>query len=98
MLQTLVVGALHKKELAVDELVSLLKDNKDALILDLAAGTGIIGQYVSLLGKQWRIQRGARDVPGQISFIFMIKMIGWCTPSGVGTHFWEILDPPLASI
>ena len=52
MFQTLVVGALHKKELAVDELVSLLKDNKDALILDLAAGTGIIGQYVSLLGKQ----------------------------------------------
>ena len=71
MFQTLVVGALHKKELAVDELVSLLKDNKDALILDLAAGTGIIGQYVSLLGKQWWIQGGARDPLGQISFIHM---------------------------
>ena len=38
----------HKKELAVDELESLLRDNKDALILDLAAGTGIAGQYVSV--------------------------------------------------
>ena len=76
----------------MDELVSLLKDNKDALILDLAAGTGIIGQYVSVLGKQWRIQRGARNAP-RLNFIHshavfakkFCKIIGWCT------HFWEIL-------
>ena len=38
--------AEHKKHVAVDELESILKDNKEALILDLGAGTGIIGQMV----------------------------------------------------
>ena len=38
--------AEHKKHVAVDELDSILKDNKEALILDLGAGTGIIGQMV----------------------------------------------------
>ena len=37
----------HKKHLAAEELESLLQDNKDALILDLAAGTGIVGRLVS---------------------------------------------------
>ena len=37
----------NKKHMAADELVSLLSDNKEALILDLGAGTGIIGKYVS---------------------------------------------------
>ena len=41
--------AKHKKEAAVDELESILKDNKEALILNLGAGTGIIGKYVSYL-------------------------------------------------
>ena len=39
--------AQHKKDAAVDELESILKDNKEALILDLGAGTGIVGKYVS---------------------------------------------------
>ena len=30
--------AQHKKDAAVDELESILKDNKEALILDLGAG------------------------------------------------------------
>ena len=38
--------AQHKKYAAVDELVSVVTD-QEALILDLGAGTGIIGQYVS---------------------------------------------------
>ena len=43
--------AEHKKHVAVDELESILKDNKEALILDLGAGTGIIGQMVDLIYK-----------------------------------------------
>ena len=39
--------AQHKKDAAVDELESVLRDNKEALILDLGAGTGIVGKYVS---------------------------------------------------
>ena len=38
--------AEHKKHVAVDELESILKDIKEALILDLGAGTGIVGQMV----------------------------------------------------
>ena len=37
----------NKKHVAADELESILGDNKEALILDLGAGTGIIGKYVS---------------------------------------------------
>ena len=37
----------NKKYVAADELESILGDNKGALILDLGAGTGIIGKYVS---------------------------------------------------
>ena len=37
----------HIKHMAAEELESLLQDKKDALILDLAAGTGIVGQLVS---------------------------------------------------
>ena len=37
----------HKKHVAAEELESLLQNKKDALILDLAAGTGIVGQLVS---------------------------------------------------
>ena len=37
----------NKKYVAADELKSILGDNKEALILDLGAGTGIIGKYVS---------------------------------------------------
>ena len=38
----------NKKYVAVDELESLLGDNREAPILDLGAGTGIIGKYVSM--------------------------------------------------
>ena len=46
-LQAFVTSEHHKKHLAAEELESLLQDKKDALILDLAAGTGIVGQLVS---------------------------------------------------
>ena len=43
--------AQHKKDAAVDELESILNDNKEALILDLGAGTGIVGKYVSFFTR-----------------------------------------------
>ena len=45
--QAYVISEHHKKHVAVEELESLLPGYKDALILDLAAGTGIVGQFVS---------------------------------------------------
>ena len=45
--QAIETVAGHKKQCAVDELESLLHNRMDSVILDLAAGTGIIGQYVS---------------------------------------------------
>ena len=38
-----------RKDIAADEMVTVLGDNKEALILDLGAGTGIIGKYVRFI-------------------------------------------------
>ena len=72
----------NKKHVAVEELESLLGDNREALILDLGAGTGIIGKYVSvhwlMKGEQ---QRGAVTVWVQFplfSCCFRGEIIGWC--------------------
>ena len=38
-----------RKDVAADEMAAILGDNKEALILDLGAGTGIVGKYVRFI-------------------------------------------------
>ena len=38
-----------RKDVAVDEMAAILGDNKEALIMDLGAGTGIVGKYVRFI-------------------------------------------------
>ena len=38
-----------RKDVAAEEMAAILGDNKEALILDLGAGTGIVGKYVRFI-------------------------------------------------
>ena len=38
-----------RKDAAAEEMAAILDDNKEALILDLGAGTGIVGKYVRFI-------------------------------------------------
>ena len=38
-----------RKDVAADEMAAILGDNKEALILDLGAGIGIVGKYVRFI-------------------------------------------------
>ena len=47
MLPWLQALQVNKKHVAADEMAAILGDNKETLILDLGAGTGIVGKHVS---------------------------------------------------